>query len=399
MSFRFVTIVFAFGFLLSCSNTSDIALLELQKTQINVPSERSGPTPRSLDTTTPQPIVTPVPTRTPEPDCLIDIPTRMGLGQLVMTLSDPSGFSLVRDLATGNEIGMVGILGEPVEEDLLYLLEVNSASHIPFLIASDEEGGRVQRLKHKLGRLPSAAALSLLPLPEIEKMFMEYGKNLVDLGITIALAPVLDVGQGPGIGDRSFSNDPQSVIRNAGAVISGYEKAGILPVLKHFPGHGNASQDSHLGMAITPDIEEMRQIDLLPFDMLLEDRMAVMVGHLWVPGLTGELPASLSSAAVKDLLRVQMGFDGLVMTDSLGMAAIEERWPVLEATLMAINAGVDIVMVPDPKQVPSLLDGMEASLVSGQLKVDAVQESIERILKFKGVDACTLIASLGGGIN
>ncbi|MEC7923664.1 MAG: glycoside hydrolase family 3 N-terminal domain-containing protein, partial [Actinomycetota bacterium] len=201
------------------------------------------------------------------------------------------------------------------------------------------------------------------------------------------------------IGDRSFSNDPQSVIRNAAAVISGYEQAGILPVLKHFPGHGSASQDSHMGLATTPDLEVLRQVDLLPYQALLKDNLMVMVGHLWIPDLTDNFPASLSSAAVEGLLRDELGFNGIVITDALGMGAITEKWPILEAAILAINAGVNVVMVSSPQQVSSLLDGMEASLVTGELDHKKVLDSVERVFALKAVTPCQLVESFQSNNN
>ena len=316
-----------------------------------------------------------------------------------MTLAYPTDFSLVTELSENHEIGFMGILGSPNRQELEGLLENVSANPFPLLIASDEEGGRVQRLRAELGRLPSAAELASMPLEDIEQMFLEYGRGLLDLGVSIALAPVVDVGQGPGIGDRSFSNDPQSVIRNAGAVITGLEQAGIVPVLKHFPGHGSASQDSHLGLATTPSIEILREVDLLPYQDLLNDSHAVMMGHLVVPGLTGDLPASLSSAAVEDLLRDELAFNGLIFTDSLGMGAITARWTVQEAAVMALSAGVDIVMISDPQQASEVLDRIEQSIEAGELKRNSVFNSIHRVLALKNLNPCQILDTIDRETN
>ena len=341
-----------------------------------------------------EPTVTPEPTPTPEPECLSQIPVRYLLGQLIMTLAYPEDFAVIEQLSSNHELGIMGILGTPSREDLENLIQGVTVEPLPLLLASDEEGGRVQRLRSELGRLPSASELSTLPLADIEQMFYEYGRGLLSLGIGIALAPVVDVGQGPGIGDRSFSNDPQSVIRNAGAVISGFERADILPVLKHFPGHGNASHDSHEGLSTTSSIETLREVDLLPYQALLKDSRAVMMGHLVVPGLTENLPASLSSAAVEGLLREELGFDGLVLTDSLGMGAISNRWSVSEAAVLALNAGVDIVMVSDPHQVTPLLDELEKNLQGGELDERKVFNSIERVLNLKDLDPCQIFVGI-----
>ena len=321
------------------------------------------------------------------------------LGQLIMTLAYPNDFQLVQQLSKNHEIGFMGILGSPSRQELGSLNESSHDAPIPLMIASDEEGGRVQRLRAELGILPSASALSSIPLEDIEQMFFEYGKDLLNLGVSIALAPVVDVGQGPGIGDRSFSNDPQSVIRNAGAVISGFEEAGVIPVLKHFPGHGSASQDSHLGLPTTPSLESLREVDLLPYQELLKDRHAVMIGHLVVPGLTGDLPASLSSAAIEGLLRNELSFNGLVLTDSLAMGAISDRWSIPEAAVMALSAGVDIVMIADPSQASMLLDRLEGSLDVGELNDETVLNSVEKVFALKKVDPCQILGAIEAEIN
>jgi len=119
-----------------------------------------------------------------------------------------------------------------------------------------------------------------------------------------------------------------------------------------------------------------------------------MMGHLWIPDLTENFPASLSSAAVEGLLREELGFKGLVITDSLGMGAISERWSILEAAILAINAGVNVVMVSSPQQVSSLLDGMQTSLDVGELDHGKVLNSVEKVLSLKAVNPCQLVESL-----
>tara|TARA_Y100001960_G_scaffold264666_1_gene287245 strand:- start:131 stop:1324 length:1194 start_codon:yes stop_codon:yes gene_type:complete len=397
VSLRFFLALLLSGFVIACSPENESEITASDKEQTTTPI--SDPTPMPTPAPSPTPTPTPEPTPTPIPNCVKELPTRALLGQVVMTLAYPEDFNTVQELSIKNELGIMGILGSPSKQELEDLQDALSAISPPLLIASDEEGGRVQRLKVELGRLPSAAELAAMPLEEIEKMFFEYGKGLSNLGISIALAPVVDVGRGPGIGDRSFSNDPQSVIRNAGAVIAGYEQAGIIPVLKHFPGHGSASQDSHLGLASTPNIDLMRQIDLLPYQVLLKDSLIVMVGHLLVPGLTEDLPASLSSVAVEDLLRDELGFNGLIISDSLGMGAISEQWSLLEASTMALNAGVNVVMISDPEQVSLLLDGMESSLAIGELDKEKVFNSVEKVLSLKSIEPCQLVRDLQNKIN
>jgi beta-N-acetylhexosaminidase len=263
------------------------------------------------------------------------------------------------------------------------------------LIASDEEGGRVQNLRNELGAIPSAAELARTMSPaEVEQLFAGYGLKLRLAGVGVALAPDVDVGAGPAIGTRSFSDDPAVVATYAAAVVAGYQEAGVLPVLKHFPGHGHASANTHDGSAVVPPIDQLRQDDLVPFKLLLAaqgDHVAVMVGHLEVPDLTDGLPASLSPAAIDGVLRKELGFDGLVISDALRMGAISQSFSAGDATLRFLAAGGDLAMV-------SLADAEDVrhqvvvALATGRLDRDQAVASVVRVFKAKGIDPCTLVA-------
>jgi beta-N-acetylhexosaminidase len=292
-------------------------------------------------------------------------------------------------------VGSVALLGSPSSADLAGLQAIDATAAVPFLVASDEEGGRVQRLASLLGVVPAAADLAARTPEEIADIFRTYGSKLASVGVDVAFAPVVDVGGGPGIGSRAFSDDPAVVTADAGAVIDGYVAAGITPVIKHFPGHGSASGDTHLGFATTPPIDVLRTRDLLPFAELVDREVWVMVGHLLVPGLTEDLPASLSPAAIDGLLRGELGFDGVVVTDALGMGAVAQRWTNPEAALLALLAGADIVMVESPAVVPAVLDHLAAALDDGTLPRGTIDDSLVRVLAAKGVEPCDGSRRLG----
>jgi beta-N-acetylhexosaminidase len=214
-----------------------------------------------------------------------------------------------------------------------------------------------------------------------------------DLGITIDFAPVVDVSDAPDesvIGDRSFSNDPNTVTAYAGAYAQGLRDAGLLPVLKHFPGHGHGSGDSHTGGVVTPPLSELQNVDLVPYRTLVTAApVAVMVGHLQVPGLTGDEPASLSRAAVQ-LLRDGIGyggppFNGPVFSDDLSsMAAISDRFGVAEAALRTLQAGSDVALWVTTDEVPAVLDRLEKAVAAGELALPAVDQSLVRVATMKG---------------
>ena len=213
-----------------------------------------------------------------------------------------------------------------------------------------------------------------------------------DLGITIDFAPVVDVTDASEgvIGDRSFGGDPNTVTAYAGAYAQGLRDAGVLPVLKHFPGHGHASGDSHSGGVVTPPLSDLQSIDLVPYRTLVSVApVGVMMGHLQVPGLTGDEPASLSRAAVQ-LLRDGIGygappFNGPVFTDDLsGMGAIADRYGVAEAALRTLQAGTDVAMWVTTDEVPAVLDRLEKAVAAGELTTPAINDSLVRVATMKG---------------
>ncbi|GBE63661.1 glycosyl hydrolase [Mycobacterium sp. MFM001] len=268
-----------------------------------------------------------------------------------------------------------------------------AAGSLPLAVSVDEEGGRVSRLSSLIGTAPSAKVLAQTHTPdEVYAIALERGHKMRGLGVTIDFAPVVDVtdtADDTVIGDRSFGSDPAVVTDYAGAYARGLRDAGLLPVLKHFPGHGHGSGDSHTGGVTTPPLDQLQGDDLVPYRTLVSaSPVGVMIGHLQVPGLTGDQPASLSPAAVQ-LLRTGTGyggppFDGPVFSDDLSsMAAINERYGVPDAALRALQAGSDVALWVTTDEVPAVLDRLEKALAAGELAQPAVDASLHRIATMK----------------
>jgi beta-N-acetylhexosaminidase len=265
-------------------------------------------------------------------------------------------------------------------------------------VSVDEEGGRESRLKKRIGTSPSPKELAVTQsVQQVHDLALSRGQAMKNLGITVDFAPVADVVSGDTpddsvIGDRSFGSDPEKVTAYAGAYAQGLRDAGLLPVLKHFPGHGHGSGDSHKGGVVTPPLSDLQDNDLIPYRTLVTvSPVAVMVGHLQVPGLTGDDPASLSPAAMQ-LLRAGTGyggppFDGPIFSDDLSsMAAISDRFGVAEAVLKTLQAGTDIALWVTTDEVPAVLDRLTKALNAGELKMQDVDASIVRLAKMKGVN-------------
>ncbi|OLP03763.1 beta-glucosidase [Mycolicibacterium porcinum] len=278
------------------------------------------------------------------------------------------------------------------------LPDISAAGPLPLAVTVDEEGGRVSRLASLIGEQPSARVLAQTKsVDEVYGIALDRGKKMRDLGITVDFAPVVDVTSDADdtvIGDRSFGDDPAKVTEYAGAYARGLREAGVLPVLKHFPGHGHGSGDSHTaGVVTTPPLAELQNNDLVPYHTLTTQApVAVMVGHLEVPGLTGTDPASLSPAAY-DLLRSGNyggpAFNGVIYTDDLSsMAAINQRYGVAAAVLKALQAGADNALWITTDEVPAVLDGLEKALADGQLNQAAVDAAVQRNIDAKGGVHC-----------
>lgn len=273
----------------------------------------------------------------------------------------------------------------------------NSYTRIPPLVGIDEEGGRIQRIPQLVGSMPSARVMAATMTPsQVQALAFSRGQALKRYGITVDFAPVADVSAQPNdgvIGDRSFSNDPTVVAEYAGAFAAGLRQAGVIPILKHFPGHGHALGDSHNQIAVAPNLANLELSDLLPYKtLLMGNPVGVMVGHLDVPGLTdAQQPATISPAAINGLLRTQLGFTGFVVTDDLEtMVAITRNHTLPEATFEALQAGSTMALSKFNDQVGVVLDTLAAAVRSRSLPETVVNNDVAEVLRLKGVDPCAL---------
>jgi beta-N-acetylhexosaminidase len=282
----------------------------------------------------------------------------------------------------------MSMLGPNLDKDL------SASTALPLAVSVDEEGGRVARLSKLIGPAPSARVLAQTQTPEqVYGLALDRGHKMRGLGITVDFAPDVDVTNAPDdtvIGDRSFSSDPAKVTEYARQYARGLRDAGLLPVIKHFPGHGHGSGDSHTGGVTTPPLSQLQNDDLIPYRALVtEAPIGAMVGHLQVPELTGDEPASVNRAAVQ-LLRTGTGyhapaFDGPIFSDDLSsMLAIKDRYSVPDAVLKTLQAGTDVALWVTTDEVPAVLDRLEKAVAAGELAVAGVDASVQRIAKVKG---------------
>lgn len=331
-------------------------------------------------------------------DLLASLSLRQKLAQLLNV--GVTGTDDALSIVQNEEIGGI-FVGSWTDQSMLTNREVPqvaSASKLPLMVTIDEEGGRVSRVADILGPDPSARETAqTMTVEQTYQMALERGRGLKDLGITVNYAPDVDVSSQPDdsvIGDRSYSDDPQTVVAYAGAYAQGMRDAGIFPVIKHFPGHGSASGDSHRGEVTTPPLQDLIASDLIPFRELSGTGVGVMMGHLEVPGLTEPgTPASISPAAVA-LLRDGVGygaapFTGPVFTDDLsGMQAITDRYDIADAVQAALVAGVDQALWLTTDDVPRVLDHLEQAVASGELTQARVDQAVVTVATAKGAVTC-----------
>ncbi|GAB4335095.1 MAG: glycoside hydrolase family 3 protein [Dehalococcoidia bacterium] len=267
----------------------------------------------------------------------------------------------------------------------------------PLLIAVDQEGGAVSRLRpeHGFPATRSHAELGALDdTTETRRESATVARRLASTGINLNLAPVVDLDTNPanpviGALGRSFSDAPEVVTRHAQAFIEGHRAYGILTAPKHFPGHGSSEGDTHQGFV---DVSATwNEAELEPYRALVSGRLArmVMVAHVFNAALDEVFPASLSHATVTGLLRDEIGFDGVIITDDLQMGAISGRWAFEDAIRHAINAGADIVIYAnqledfDPGLGQRAHDTIVALVESGDIRRERVEASYRRIMALK----------------
>ncbi|MFQ5557349.1 MAG: glycoside hydrolase family 3 N-terminal domain-containing protein [Acidimicrobiales bacterium] len=342
-----------------------------------VPASSSSVTTTATSTSVPPPSAT---------DCLARAPLAQVVGQLVLTTVPEAGIADVVPVLSSGLLGGIVLVQDASADVALALAPLADISPPP-VVAVDEEGGTVQRLAAALGGQESARALAATGDPAaVFAAGEQRAAGAGRLGFTMILAPVLDVGGSAGSTTRAYGDDAETVLTYGLAYADGIVAGGLVAVVKHFPGHGSADADSHVALPGTPPLAEMRERDLVPFVETAGRVPAAMTGHLDVPGLTGGLPASLSAAALT-LLRDEIGFDGLVITDDLSMGALS-AWTVAEAAELAIAVGNDLLIAGGPDDAVASADRLAEAVLSGRLDRLRVDEAVVRVLASKGLGAC-----------
>lgn len=279
-----------------------------------------------------------------------------------------------------------------------YIDDIKKTSSIPIIVSVDQEGGNVQRLKAITGKKATVIP-PMYSLGKMDDTNLAYSigavmaEELRVFGFNMDFAPVIDVLASENskvIGTRSFGTNPNLVSKMGVSLAKGLQSKGVIPVYKHFPGHGATETDSHYDLPVLNKTKaELYDKDWIPFQNAIQnDAKVIMIGHLAIPSITGDkTPASLSKVLITDVLKKEMKYKGLVITDALNMGALSKNYSEKQIYEMAINAGVDILLMP--KSPETAIKYIKQSIKEGKIKESQINESVRKILMLKYTDLKT----------
>lgn len=321
----------------------------------------------------------------------------------------PEALTNVEEVTTDSEITKSSLERYPVggliyfskniktKEDLTKMLSNTQGyskeiTGLPIFLSIDEEGGDIARIANsksiEVQSLPNMSEIGELGNPQdAYEVGVTIGSYLSELGFNLDYAPVADVMSNPDnvvVKNRSFGSNPALVSLMTLKVLEGLNEQGVYGTLKHYPGHGATEGDTHEGYAYTNrTLEEMMNNEMFPFiDGIKNNVSFIMVGHISVPNITGDnTPSSLSDIMITDILRNQLGYEGIVITDALNMGAIQESYPSEVAVVKALKAGVDLLLMP--ANFEEAYEGLLKAVREGEIPEERINESLERILKVK----------------
>ncbi|MCL2521450.1 MAG: beta-N-acetylhexosaminidase [Erysipelotrichales bacterium] len=266
---------------------------------------------------------------------------------------------------------------------------ISASTGIYPLISIDQEGGMVTRIQKEATFFPGAMTIGATGSVDYSKFSgAQMGKELLALGCNMNLAPTIDINNNPlnpVIGVRSFSDDPETVAKFGNAFIEGLQKEGVIATVKHFPGHGDTNLDSHLALpTVNRSIEELNKTELLPFIRAMDKGVAaVMSAHIVFPAYDS-VPATISKRILTDLLRNELNYQGLLISDSMEMKAVADTIGSVESSILAVQAGMDLLCLTHDQDLPEkVFKGLIKAVKDGSIPESRIDEAVTRILKFK----------------
>jgi len=269
-------------------------------------------------------------------------------------------------------------------------MAANVTNRLPLFMGTDQEGGKVARLPGPLKNFPTNQKVGDINQAQFSfEIGQLLGEQLKAFGFNLDFAPVMDVNSNPNnpiIGDRSFSSNPDIVSQLGIQTMKGLESQQVIPVIKHFPGHGDTSVDSHLELPkVSKSLDDLKQLELIPFKTAIDKGVdVVMVGHILLPKIDQQYPSSMSKEIITGILRNQLGFDGVVMTDDMTMKAITNHFNIGQAAVDSVKAGNDIILIAHEfSNVTSAIDALKAAVKNGEITEKQINDSVRRIIQLK----------------
>ena len=319
---------------------------------------------------------------------------RDAVGQMfVVGMSGTEPDYYIEKMVRERNVGGVLLFGSNMESeeqtrrlvDSLQELSMQTEPAVPLFVAVDHEGGEVQSAPWMPAQPPAAEVGERADPEEARRIAERIGRELRRGSVNTNFAPVVDTGFGTAIGSRSYGDDPALVAGMGIAAVEGFERTGIVSAAKHFPNHGAALEDSHTGRPrVDHDAQTFAKWDLPPFRAAIEAGVPMMmVGHLVYPAIDAARPASLSPGAVK-LLRGELGFDGVIVTDDLVMEGAKRGGTTAEAAIAAVKAGMDLLLISGPaEEQATAYDAVVTAVESGEIPRERIEASVQRIKDVK----------------
>lgn len=333
----------------------------------------------------------------PVRDQLGKLSTDEKIGQLVLVGMEGTEIDQnVRDLIENEHVGGFIFYKDNIQDkkQALTLFNALKAANrdqpVSLFLSVDEEGGRVSRMPGEFAGLPAMRAIGDVGSEELAgRIGGAIGKELSGFGLNLDFAPVLDVNSNPDnpvIGDRAFGVEPEVVSKMGIAVMNGIREQGVIPVVKHFPGHGDTAVDSHLGLPVVEHgLDRLRKLELVPFARAIKEGAdVVMIAHLLLPKLDPDHPASFSEAVIHGLLREELQFKGTIISDDMTMGAIVKNYDIGEAAVQFLLAGGNIVLVGhNYDQEKAVIQAIREAVASGKISAEVLDDRVYNVLKLK----------------
>ncbi|MCM3633145.1 beta-N-acetylhexosaminidase [Paenibacillus camelliae] len=329
-------------------------------------------------------------------DIIANMSVEDKIGQMILaglsgTTMDENDKKIIGELHVGGIIFYKRNFENPEQTvQLVNQLNAGNRSNLPLFLGVDQEGRRVTRLPGGLVNFPTNKEIGQVNDPDFSyKVGTLLGHELKQFGLNLNFAPVLDINSNPMnpvIGDRAFGDSLEIVSELGIQTMKGIQSQDVIPTIKHFPGHGDTSVDSHLELPIVnKSLKELKKLELIPFERAIEQGAdVVMVAHILLPELDKNNPSSMSKAVMTDLLRKQLNFTGVIITDDMTMGAITEHFDIGKAAVESVKAGSDIILVGhDYNNVVKVISSIKVAVQYGEISEQRLNESVEKIIQLK----------------